>query len=404
VTLAAAFDDFLTSKVNLSDAQLIRLNDRVDAVTGYLREKSHFAAYIDDFVPQGSLAQKTIIRPLNKPVFDADVLMRVNAIPGWSAKDYVEELKQAFLNSSTYQGMAHRRTRCVYVDYADEFHIDVVPHVIANSSVTNRQLNAYELSLPENFNRWLDGKDRIASGNLPEVIRLLKWLRDKRGNATKSLFLSVLVGHRIDAWKTSLDSGYYADVPTAFAHVVADLATYLQGQVSLPAIYDPAQTGCDLADRWTPEGYTALRNWVTLTLAPKVAAAFAADLSLAEPLWQDVFGTDFKLTSTALGTKAAGSLAPRTEQWLDRTFGIPMRLSEKVELVGRVRQHGVVNKAYDLPSRGNRVGKGREIDFEVRSSTVSGPFDLYWKVRNYGAEASDLDALRGGSSGPLAEC
>lgn len=273
MTLAATFDDFLVRKVNLSDAQLLRLNDCVDAVTSYLRDKSHLADHIDDFVPQGSLTQKTIIKPVNKPVFDADVLMRISAVPGWSARDYVEELKRAFLASSTYKGMAHRRTRCVYVDYADEFHIDVVPYLVTYSSITNRHEDNYELSLPENFNSWLDGKDRAASGNLPEVIRLLKWLRDKRGNATKSLFLSVLAGQVIDSTNTVLDPVNYSDVPTSFAHVVADLATYLHGQQNLPVLMDPAQTGCDLSDRWTQEGYTALRNWVTLTLAPKVAAA-----------------------------------------------------------------------------------------------------------------------------------
>lgn len=66
-----------------------------------------------------------------------------------------------------------------------------------------------------------------------------------------------------------------------------------------------------------------------------------------------------------------------------------------MKLVGRVRQHGIANKAYDLPSRGNRVGKSRGIDFEVRSTSVAGAFELYWKVRNYGAEALGMHALRG---------
>ncbi|MGF1652918.1 MAG: cyclic GMP-AMP synthase DncV-like nucleotidyltransferase [Actinomycetales bacterium] len=392
MTIEDAFADFLTRKVNISDAMMIKLNDRVDAVTSFLRDQWEHAGYFDDFVPQGSLAQKTIIRPVNKPVFDADVLMLMRQPPGWSPATYTSELKRAFLASATYALMAHKRTRCVYIDYADEFHIDVVPYVVPMSSITNNKTDAYELSLPEAFNSWLDGKDRLANGKLPEIIRLLKFLRDKRQNATRSLFLTVLVGERIRWW----DDGCYDTLPTAFATVVADLSQYLVDNPSLPFLPDPAGTGCNLADRWTEEGYTALRNWATNNLAPKVAdAAAETETVKAELLWQDVFGSDFKLTSTALATKSAAALVPRSEQFLLRDLDIPNRLTGEVSLVGRVRALGVANKAYDLPTRGNRVGKGRVIDFEVRSCDVPAPYELYWKVRNRGDEAKQVGELRG---------
>ena len=393
-TLASAFDDFLTRKVNLTPTQLSRLNDRVDAVTSFLRDKWEYAEYIDDFVPQGSLAQKTIIRPVLRPVFDADVLIRMQQVPGWTASDYTSKLKAGFLASATYGSMAHMRTRCVYVDYADEFHMDVVPFVTSLTAITNNKTDAYETSNPEQFNSWLDRKNRAANGQLPEVLRLLKYLRDKRKLGIKSLFLTVLVGERISEWLGSESD--YSDLPSAFATIVADLATYLSATPYLPYMADPAGTGCNLADRWNQDGYTAFRNWVTVTLAPKVAAAIAeTDLPVAENLWRDVFGPDFSLLLGALVAKGSANVVPTSEQWLDRSFGIPMRLSETVSMVGRVRALGVANKPYDLPSRGNRVGKGRYIDFEVRSCSVSQPYDLYWKVRNHGDEASEKAELRG---------
>jgi len=341
------------------------------------------------------LAQRTIIRPLNKPVFDADVLMLMNEVLGWSPADYTVELKKAFLAGSTYTSMAHRRTRCVYIDYADEFHIDVVPYVQPRRSITNNKTDSYELSLPEQFNTWLDEKDRLAGAYLPEVIRLLKWLRDKRGNATKSLFLTVLVVERIEVWR-AYDADYYSDVPTTFAHIVADLAEWLQDRSTLPQLMDPAGTGCNLSDRWDQPGYTAFRNWI-LSLAPKVAEAFAEDdVDVALPLWRNVFGSDFKApVMAALVVKSLARTLPATEQWIDRTYGIPVKTSHTVSVVGRVRAHGHVNRAYDLPSRGNRVGKGRTIDFEVRACNVPEPFQVYWKVRNHGSEAADIDQLRG---------
>ena len=51
--------------------------------------------------------------------------------------------------------------------------------------------------------------------------------------------------------------------------------------------------------------------------------------------------------------------------------------------------------AYDLPKRGDRVGKGRYVDFSISDCDVAEPFDVYWKVKNTGEEAAAGNDLRG---------
>ena len=48
-----------------------------------------------------------------------------------------------------------------------------------------------------------------------------------------------------------------------------------------------------------------------------------------------------------------------------------------------------------LPKRGNRVGKHRSLKFKIVGSNVPEPYDVYWKIRNYGEEAKLADSLRG---------
>ena len=45
----------------------------------------------------------------------------LDPMPDWDACEYVGKLYTALGRSSVYKDMRHRRTRCVYIDYADEF-------------------------------------------------------------------------------------------------------------------------------------------------------------------------------------------------------------------------------------------------------------------------------------------
>jgi hypothetical protein len=49
---------------------------------------------------------------------------------------------------------------------------------------------------------------------------------------------------------------------------------------------------------------------------------------------------------------------------------------------------------YDLSKKGNRVAKQRTLIFKANVHGP-GPYELYWKVRNGGAEAAQVGQLRG---------
>lgn len=78
----------------------------------------------------------------------------------------------------------HRRCRGVLlhlIGYANDCHIDVVPHLIladGQQVVINYADNAFEDTNPQGFTDWMKEKDDLAGGNLRRVIRLMKYLRD----------------------------------------------------------------------------------------------------------------------------------------------------------------------------------------------------------------------------------
>lgn len=400
------FDAFLESTVNLNPSRMELLDTRTTAITNFLKKDEVFGPLLKATIPQGSYAQKTIIRPRADGTFDADMLLHLDPMPDWSACEYVGKLYTALGRSPVYADMRHRRTRCVYIDYADEFHVDLVPYVetSGNGYITNNKTDEFEFTDPKGFTGWLKDQNRTASGNLIKVIRLLKYVRDITwGFNVKSVIFTTLIGERVSHLATVIDPNCYTDVPATLKKVVDDLDDYLQNNYSLPAITDPGGTGDRFDQRWDQAGYAAFRTRFH-ALRAKVDEAFDAegtDASLAG--WQAVFGDLFKAPPTSSSAAAGrgalvvveGKALPVTERFLDRDLGIPfIQNGHSLRMVGRVaRKEGF--RHYRLPDNGNRVGKGRDLIFEIEACTVPEPYEVYWKVRNTGPEAQRAGSLRG---------
>jgi hypothetical protein len=399
------FDAFLENAVNLNPSRMDLLDTRTAAITDFLKHDEVFGPLLKSTVQQGSYAQKTIIRPRADRTFDADLLLHLDPMPDWAACDYVGKLYTALGRSAVYKDMRHRRTRCVYIDYADEFHVDLVPYVEfgGRGYVTNNKTDQFEHTDPKGFTGWLKDQHRIADGHLIKAIRLLKYVRDITwGFSVKSAILTTLVGERVGEIAKLLDTGCYADVPTTLKTVVDALDDYLQQRSLLPAIVDPGGTGDRFDERWDQAGYAAFRTKIH-ALRAKIDEAFDAEgIDAGLTAWQAVFGDAFKAPAPAASIDGRGALVvvegkarPVTERFLDRDFGIPFSLDgHGVRMVGRVAPKNGF-RHYPLPDHGNRVEKGRALIFEIKDCTVPGPYEVFWKVRNTGQEAQQAGCLRG---------
>jgi hypothetical protein len=396
VKLHAYFKFFLDTTVNLGETRIEKLNQRVDAISTFLRGHAVFGEFFIDVIAQGSFAQRTIINPVGSREYDADVLLSMKEHPYWTPAQYTNELYKAFEGSGVYKGMAHRRTRCVYIDYADPFHVDVVPYVQSRKDITNNKTDDWEHTDPEGFTAWLEGKTRATGGRLPAILRILKYLRDSKSTfSVKSVLLTILVGEQIHTWHADLDDGYYGDIPTTLVHVIEDLDKYLQANTYLPAISDPAGTGQDFSERWDQDGYANFRKQIHY-YASKIREAYdEPDKAKSVAAWQTVFGAGFQAPPPSDTVAKSASLDSAGEEFIDKDRHIPIRITETVRLVGRVRRAGVALKSYDLPKRGDRVGKNRTIDFSLTECSVGEPYSVYWKVKNTGREARSRGQLRG---------
>lgn len=398
------FKNFLENEVNLNPSRITTLDDRTETITNLLSESDKFKEKFIDIIPQGSYAHKTIIKPVKSThEFDADILLYIEEFSDWEAKDYVQELYQFFRDNSTYRDKVGRKTRCVTIQYANDFHIDVVPFLERHGEkyVTNRHDNSFELTDPEKYTEWLDERNRITKHHFIKVIRLLKYIRDyKQTFAIKSIILNTLLGEQVNDAALLEDENCYSDIPTTLYTVMRKLKTYVQNNEQMPTIADPGATGENFGDRWHQDGWSVFRTKM-IYYSDKITEAYEeTDKEKSISKWQEIFGECFKKPENKSDEGSNQSIRSlvsfnNTEQQI-ADLGFPLRINPmyKVRLSGRVNKK-VGHRHYELHTQGNKVGRGRQITFTVKNFNIPQPFTIYWKTLNRGQYAIDSNCIRG---------
>jgi hypothetical protein len=312
------FNVLLNGTVNLNQSRLDQLQSRVDAVFPALQSDPDHGAYINGYTKQGSWAHRTIIRPVGGKEFDADILLEMDEVDGWEPKRYIEAVYLALHHNTTYGSMDHtKKCRCVRLSYANEMHIDIVPHVFladGREVIVNRDDNEWEETNPTGFTAWMKDRDDMAKGNLRKVIRLVKFLRDHKNSftGTPSIIITTLLGNQV-SW-----SGHYSqeydNVPKTLLHLVESLDTWLQAQWSKPSVADPSSPGTTFDHRWEDASFRYFRDRIHVHAAEIRAAYDEADKSESVRLWQEVFGDGFRAPagSSRLAFAPAASAAAST--------------------------------------------------------------------------------------------
>jgi hypothetical protein len=135
----------------------------------------------------------------------------------------------------TAKKLVRKGTRCVTLDYKNDFHLDIVVCIrLKNGNhvwfvVCNSRTNLHELTDGEGFALWFAGRNAVTGNNhLRKVTRLLKYLRDIKGTfSAKSVLFATVLGNTVDDWHSQVRNLYYCDVPTALKTIVSAIASDL---------------------------------------------------------------------------------------------------------------------------------------------------------------------------------
>ncbi|MBI1328396.1 MAG: nucleotidyltransferase [Alphaproteobacteria bacterium] len=428
------FTEFLKDTVNLNKTRLDLLEDSVGAIKDFIRQ-SEWTPKIKSFEEQGSWAHKTIIKPVEGQEFDADLLVIVDPVDGWTASDYVRQLGKIFSDSLTYKDKVKTWDCCVTISYAGDRKIDIAPCVKerlfdGTLEVCNRSTNAFTTTEPVLFTEWMKERNNYSGSNsFRKVTRLLKYVRDIKGTFTcSSILLTTLLGYRID-W-IDKDTAEFADTPTALRTLMARLDNWLQSRPYRPTVSNPKLPSEDFAEGWTQSQYSNFRDFINKYRKWIDEAYECDDRTTSIKLWRRVFGEDFakgeevKIAKVAddgfalLRASLLVSTAAHDDRLVDavRDYGLsvlpanfytpphmkapPWRREPNVTARVRVVASWHLNRQ----SSGQSVRDGEILSrrgglwFEVRINdfeNVPYGYRVEWRITNTGSEALGLRQGRG---------
>ena len=310
------FSQFLKDEVDLNKSRLDRLETAVGGVNGYL--KDNLPGY-QTMERQGSYALDTLIKPVDdNDEYDADIQIVMNPNPKWEPKDYVLAINQTLGNNQTYADKRRLKTRCVTVDYAGDFHLDVVPRVTIKGRhyVCNRHENKFEETDGNGYREWFNGKNRITAGNLKKVAKLLKYLRDHKNSFTaKSILLTTLAGYMI--MESDKGTAAVSTVADTLETVISRMDNYLQQHPNMPEIKNPMLPTENFNRHWDQPKYANFRNRVQSYAGTAKRAKAEPSAEKATKIWQELFGESFGKggsSGSGSGGSSAGGGGNRTGQ------------------------------------------------------------------------------------------
>lgn len=208
-THVAQFND----KIKLDSARIERIEGATKRFQEFCQKDEQLSvAIVGNVFLQGSVATKTAIRPLVNDEFDVDAVYPFN-FNAFDSDTTPSQLFEWFLSrlrlSEFYKKNLIPRDRCARVDYAGDFHVDIIPATTTFTdhkpyAVPAKDLGSWITNDPLGYVKWVKDIDQCASGidndgvgRFVRCCRMMKRWRDEKFSAEScpsSILLITMLG------------------------------------------------------------------------------------------------------------------------------------------------------------------------------------------------------------------
>ena len=284
-------DDLLermTKGLQLDKSRYGRMIQSYEAVKNWIDDDEvFFKPFRYDVYPHGSVRTGTTVKPFGSFEFDLDIVIHLlpGSITHTPARIYAE-LKRRLLEHGTYKEMIELKNRCIRLNYAGDFHMDILPGVQESQwdnnrlKVPDRDLNAWVSSNPRGHADWfLQRANTVNKTTLKRTLMAENLPVDDFDNK-KPLQCGVQLIKRYrdlyflkdDTYKTSsiiittLCGQLYTGEDSIFGTIDAIISKIIS-QVRISSgcikVLNPVNADEDFTDKWEaePAYYTAFKNF-----------------------------------------------------------------------------------------------------------------------------------------------
>src|SRR5258708_32682389 len=168
---ASALDELLLQiceEFQLTPARYDLAVDRYDTLNKVLESKdSPFRYFRPEIYPQGSMALGTTVKPVEGP-HDLDFVLQLSRDHSGVDPMALIRLLYGFLREhGTYRPMTKLKKRCVRIEYADDFYMDVLPACRNGAAggacikVPDRLVRGWSDSNPLGYVEWFKQRSKL---------------------------------------------------------------------------------------------------------------------------------------------------------------------------------------------------------------------------------------------------
>lgn len=229
---------------------------------------------------QGSMLLGTVVKPWIREEFDVDLLAILATTRHRHPEPTVvyEAVASRIAEHDTYRKMMTRKERCIELNYAGQFHLDVVPAIPESKSgnallIPDRQLRSWVRTDPFGYAQWFYSRTPVretveryeARANvaplpppnhasdispLQRTVQLIKRRRDLffdgSPDAPKSIALTTLAANHYDG---------QSDCTDALIAALGGIRAEIDSAPGILSIPNPVDRSENLARHWTPSSY-----------------------------------------------------------------------------------------------------------------------------------------------------
>lgn len=266
-----------------------------------------------DLFPQGSVAINTAVIPIKQgDEFDADAVIVLD-ISKWPRErqdplNVIRWFANRLRNNHNFRDKVREKNRCVRINYAGDFHLDVVPALRDNAGYvlipTKEEGTPWKFTNPKGYIEWVKSINAKSGGKFCRIVKMLKhWrnLKMGRDTAPKSIILTTLVGL---CFETGDVVGSTSDAET-LVDVMEALNRNLKNCLSKPQICNPSLESEDLSENWDEAHFALFKkrfDWATR----KARQAYdEVEQKKSIEFWQELFGDSYFQKTLSGGAKMA---------------------------------------------------------------------------------------------------
>lgn len=299
------FSKFLNN-IRLNDTRIERITSALSKLHKFVENDGPLSEALVILFEQGSWAMGMTIRPQkDSDAFDVDVVLVLDLSKRPSDKrtpvEVVRWLATRLRQDDDYREKVSEKKRCVRINYAGDFHLDIIPAYLYDKSNLNSPIYVphknggsgdWELSHPKGFMDWVSDINDTCGGRFRAVVQMVKhWRGLKIGEETrpKSILLTTLLGQHAAQGCSS-----HAEM---LVRTMENLDACLQKLTSVPIIWNPSLPSENLARDWTQEQFDIFKGKVNSATKAMRAALNEPDKAKSIEQWRKIFGNAFPLTT-----------------------------------------------------------------------------------------------------------